>query len=97
MNLYAGAHVEAVVGDTDPANRGAGGARERAVRRGDRLDAAYRVSHWLMLDLPARVERLGVPVTSRHGSTVRSSLETLMARRADMIELHVVPVEKPES
>jgi hypothetical protein len=59
----AGSRVEAVLGDTDPF---------LAVRTALEL-AQYdevivstlprRVSHWLRLDLPARVERLGVPVT----------------------------------
>jgi hypothetical protein len=59
----AGARVEGLVGDTDPFV---------AVRQA--LDAEpfdevivstlpTHVSHWLRLDLPARVKRLGVPVT----------------------------------
>jgi hypothetical protein len=59
----AGGHVHGVVGDTDPFV---------AVR--DTLEAGSfdevivstlptHVSHWLRLDLPARVKRLGMPVT----------------------------------
>jgi len=47
----AGAPVEAMVGDTDPFD-------EVIVST-----LPHRVSHWLRLDLPAHVERLGVPVT----------------------------------
>jgi hypothetical protein len=59
----AGGRVEAVVGDTDPFT-----AVQNALE-GSNFDEVViatlpqRVSHWLRLDLPARVERLGVPVT----------------------------------
>lgn len=59
----AGARVEAVVGDTDPFI-----AVRTALER-SRFEEVIvstlprRVSHWLRLDLPARVGRLGVPVT----------------------------------
>lgn len=67
----AGGRVEGVIGENDPFV---------AVR--DALESLgcdeviistlpTRVSHWLRLDLPARVERLGVPVT------------VVTARRAD--------------
>lgn len=36
----AGARTEAIAGDAGPVYRAAGDARERALRRGDRLDAA---------------------------------------------------------
>jgi hypothetical protein len=63
LEAAAGSHVDALVGDTDPF---------AAVR--DALHAAHydevivstlptHVSHWLRIDLPARVERLGLPVT----------------------------------
>ena len=63
LEVAAGGRVEGVVGDNDPFV---------AVR--DALEALgcdeviistlpTRVSHWLHVDLPARVERLGVPVT----------------------------------
>ena len=59
----AGGRVEGIVGDTDPfhavsAALASGGYDEVIVST---LPA--RVSHWLHLDLPARVQRLGVPVT----------------------------------
>lgn len=59
----AGVRVEAIVGDTDPV------AAVRAALEGSNFDEViistlpHRVSHWLRLDLPARVEQLGVPVT----------------------------------
>jgi hypothetical protein len=59
----AGARVEAVVGDTDPFI-----AVKAALERSqfDHVIVStlpHRVSRWLRLDLPARVARLGVPVT----------------------------------
>jgi hypothetical protein len=59
----AGAHVEAMVGDTDPLV-----AIKSALERSpfDEVIVStlpHRVSHWLRLDLPAQVERLGLPVT----------------------------------
>ena len=59
----AGGHVEALVGDTDPFV-----AVRQALERSDFDEVIIstlprRVSHWLRLDLPARVERLGIPVT----------------------------------
>ncbi|MGZ4255180.1 MAG: hypothetical protein ACXVH3_26070 [Solirubrobacteraceae bacterium] len=59
----AGGRVEAIVGDTDPF------LAVRAALQSSAFDEVIvstlprRVSHWLRLDLPARVERLGVPVT----------------------------------
>jgi len=59
----AGASVEAIVGATDPFV-----AVQEALEH-SRFDEVIistlpvRVSHWLGIDLPARVQRLGVPVT----------------------------------
>ena len=59
----AGARIEAVVGDADPF------IAVQATLESERFDEVivstlpHRVSHWLKLDLPARVERLGVRVT----------------------------------
>jgi hypothetical protein len=59
----AGGRVEGIVGDTYPFHA-VSGALER-----DGYDEVIistlpaRVSHWLHVDLPARVQRLGVPVT----------------------------------
>jgi hypothetical protein len=59
----AGLKVEGVVGDSDPVQAVA------EVWKPGRFDEVIvstlpaRVSHWLHIDLPARVQRLGVPVT----------------------------------
>jgi hypothetical protein len=63
LDEAAGAHVEGIIGDTD-AFVAVGETLER-----DRFDEVIistlptHVSHWLRLDLPARVKRLGLPVT----------------------------------
>jgi len=59
----AAGRVEAIVGDTDPFV-----AVKTALERSQFDEVIVstlprRVSHWLRLDLPARVERLEVPVT----------------------------------
>jgi hypothetical protein len=59
----AASSVEADVGDTDPF------VAVRTALERSQFDEVIvstlprRVSHWLRLDLPARIERLGVPVT----------------------------------
>ena len=59
----AGGPVEAVLGDPDPFLA----VRETLERSPfDEVIIStlpHRVSHWLKLDLPLRIERLGVPVT----------------------------------
>ena len=59
----AGSHVEGLIGDSDPFV-----AVTAALEQGDYDEIVIstlpaRVSHWLHLDLPARVQRLGLPVT----------------------------------
>ena len=63
LDEAAGSHVEGLIGDTDPF------AAVSGVLANDEYDEVIistlpaRVSHWLHLDLPARVQRLGLPVT----------------------------------
>jgi hypothetical protein len=63
LDEAAGSHVEGLLGDTDPFVAVTG-----ALEQGDYDEIIIstlpaRVSHWLHLDLPARVQRLGLPVT----------------------------------
>ena len=59
----AGSHVEGLIGDNDPFV-----AVTAALEQTDYDEIIIstlptRVSHWLHLDLPARVQRLGLPTT----------------------------------
>jgi hypothetical protein len=63
LDEAAGGHVDGLVGDTDPFV-----AVQSALARTpfDEVIVSTlptHVSHWLRLDLPARVRRLGLPVT----------------------------------
>ena len=63
LDEAAGSHVEGLIGDADPF-----AAVTAALERDDYDEIIIstlpaRVSHWLHLDLPARVQRLGLPVT----------------------------------
>jgi hypothetical protein len=63
LDEAAGGHVEGLIGDTDPFV-----AVQSALARAsfDEIVVSTlptHVSHWLRMDLPARVRRLGVPVT----------------------------------
>ncbi len=77
----AGGRVEGIVGDSDPFHA-VSGALE-----GGRYDEVIistlpaRVSHWLHIDLPARVQRLGVPVTVVTARKADRRLSSATARR----------------
>jgi hypothetical protein len=75
LDEAAGGHVEGLVGDTDPFV-----AVQCAMARApyDEIIVSTlptHVSHWLRLDLPARVRRLGVPVTVVTASRRRAAVE----------------------
>jgi len=59
----AGGRVDAAVGDTDPFIAVRTALEQSSCDEVIISTLPRRVSHWLRLDLPARVERLGVPVT----------------------------------
>jgi hypothetical protein len=74
LDAAANGHVDGLIGDTDPFV-----AVQSALERtefGEIIVSTLptHVSHWLRMDLPARVRRLGVPVTvvtaSRRDATI---------------------------
>jgi hypothetical protein len=59
----AGGHVEGLIGDTDPFVAVQSALERNAFGEVIVSTLPTHVSHWLRMDLPARVKRLGVPVT----------------------------------
>jgi hypothetical protein len=59
----AGGRVEGIVGDNDPFHAVSGALEREGFDEVIISTLPARVSHWLHVDLPARVQRLGVPVT----------------------------------
>ena len=63
LDEAAGSHVEGVIGDTDPFVAVQGALQRTPFDEIIVSTLPTHVSHWLRMDLPARVRRLGVPVT----------------------------------
>ena len=59
----AGTHVEGLIGDSDPFVAVTGALDQDLYDEIIISTLPARVSHWLHLDLPAKVQRLGLPVT----------------------------------
>ncbi len=63
LDEAAGARVEGLVGDTDPFVAVQAAMQRTAFDEIIVSTLPTHVSHWLRMDLPTRVRRLGVPVT----------------------------------
>jgi hypothetical protein len=63
LDEAAGSHVEGLIGDTDPFVAVQAALEQTAYDEIIVSTLPTHVSHWLRMDLPARVKRLGVPVT----------------------------------
>jgi hypothetical protein len=64
LERAAGAPVEGLVGEEDPFEAVASALRDRGFDEVIVSTLPKRVSEWLRRDLPHRIERLGVPVTT---------------------------------
>jgi hypothetical protein len=64
LERAAGAPVEGLVGEQDPFEAVASALRDRGFDEVIVSTLPRRVSEWLRRDLPHRIERLGVPVTT---------------------------------
>jgi hypothetical protein len=62
LDEAAGGHVDGLIGDSDPFAAVSGALANGEYDEIIISTLPARVSHWLHLDLPARVQRLGLPV-----------------------------------
>jgi hypothetical protein len=63
LEEVAGGHVAGLLGDSDPFHAVAGVLERGGYEEVIISTLPARISHWLHVDLPARVQRLGYPVT----------------------------------
>lgn len=63
LEKAAGGRVEGLLGDSDPFHAVSGALASGHYDEVIISTLPARISHWLHIDLPARVQRLGVPVT----------------------------------
>jgi hypothetical protein len=73
LERAAGAPVEGMVGEEDPFEAVSSALRERGFDEVIVSTLPKRVSEWLRRDLPHRIERLGVPVTTISQSEERKA------------------------
>jgi hypothetical protein len=66
LDEAAGGHVEGLIGAEDPFQAVAGALETRPFDEVIISTLPVHVSHWLHIDLPSRVRRLGLPVTVVH-------------------------------
>jgi hypothetical protein len=71
LERAAGAPVEGLVGEEDPFEAVSSALRDRGFDEVIVSTLPRRVSEWLRRDLPHRIERLGVPVTTASQSEER--------------------------
>jgi hypothetical protein len=63
LEQAAGGRVEGLIGDEDPMHAAAAAIEDSAYDEILLSTLPARVSHWLHIDLPARLQRFGLPVT----------------------------------
>jgi hypothetical protein len=73
LERAAGAPVEGMVGEEDPFEAVSSALRDRGFDEVVVSTLPKRVSEWLRRDLPHRIERLGVPVTTISQSEERKA------------------------
>jgi hypothetical protein len=79
LDEAAGSHVEGLIGDSGPFAAVSGALASGEYDEIIISTLPARISHWLHLDLPAQVQRLGLPVTV---ITARKTDRRLTPRRS---------------